>query len=246
MTVEYEGGGFEGWQLQPAGRTVQGVLEEGIGKVTGDRARVHGAGRTDAGVHAMGQVCHFDSNTGIAVEELERALNAVLPEDLGVVAVEEAPPGFDARRDAVSKTYLYRVLNRSAPSPLRQGVTWHRRRLLDLEQMRAAAAPLVGKHDFATFRGAPRGPPPEETTVRSLDRLEVTREGDEIHFRAVGRSFMRYMVRNLVGTLVEVGRGRWPAGEMLALLESGDRSRAGPTAPARGLCLVRIDYAGFG
>ena len=246
MTVEYEGGGFEGWQLQAAGRTVQGVLEEGIGKVTGERPRVHGAGRTDAGVHAMGQVCHFDSKTGFSVEDLERALNAVLPEDLGVLAAEEVPLGFDARRDAVSKTYLYRVLNRPAPSPLRQGVTWHRRRSLDLERMRAAAAPLVGEHNFATFRGSPGGPPPEETTVRTLDLLEVTREGDEIHFRVVGRSFMRYMVRNLVGTLVEVGRGRWRAGEMAGLLESGDRSRAGPTAPARGLCLVRIDYPGIG
>jgi tRNA pseudouridine38-40 synthase len=174
--------------------------------------------------------------------DLKRALNAVLPEDVGVTEAADVPPGFDARRDVVRKQYRYRVLNRLAPSPLRRRFTWHIRRELDLEPMRRAAELLVGEHDFAAFRGAPGGPPPTESTVRKLERLSVEREGDEVRLTAEGRSFVRYMVRNLAGTLVEVGRGRLEPGEIEGILDSRSRARAGPTAPPRGLCLVRIVY----
>jgi tRNA pseudouridine38-40 synthase len=245
LTVEYDGREFEGWQLQaPGRRTVQGELEAAIEKLTGSAERVYGAGRTDSGVHALGQVCHFDSSTGLSIEDLERALNAVLPDDLCVLEVRVAPPDFNARRDAVRKRYLYRVLNRPAPSPLRHAWTWHIRRRLDLEPMERAASFLVGEHDFVAFRGAPAGPPPPESTVRKLEKLAVSREGDEVHLVAEGRSFLRYMVRNLAGTLVEVGRGRREPEEMLGLLEGGERALAGPTAPARGLYLVQVIYPG--
>jgi tRNA pseudouridine38-40 synthase len=245
LTVEYDGGGFEGWQLQtPGRRTVQGELEAAIEQVTGRAARIYGAGRTDAGVHALGQVCHFDSNTGLSIQDLERALNAVLPDDLGVLEVYVRPSEFDARHDAVRKRYLYRILNRAAPSPLRRDWTWHIRRPLDLEQMQRAAGLLVGEHDFAAFRGAPAGPPPSQSSVRKLERLAVSREGDEVHLIAEGRSFLRYMVRNLVGTLVEVGRGRRESEEMPGLIEGRSRALGGPTAPARGLYLVRVVYPG--
>jgi tRNA pseudouridine38-40 synthase len=245
LTVEYEGTGFEGWQLQaPGRRTIQGELEAAIEQVTGSAARIYGAGRTDAGVHALGQVCHFDSSTALSVHDLERALNAVLADDLGVLEVRGVPLGFDARRDAIRKRYLYRVLNRAAPSPLRHRWTWHIRRPLELERMERAAAFLVGDHDFESFRGAPAGPPPPESTVRKLERLEVSREEDEVHLVAEGRSFLRYMVRNLVGTLVEVGLERREPEEMPGLVEGRSRALSGPTAPARGLYLVRIVYPG--
>jgi tRNA pseudouridine38-40 synthase len=242
LRLEYEGSGFEGWQLQARGRTIQGTLEAAIREVTGTEARIYAAGRTDAGVHAMDQVCHFDSETSLSPEDLKRALNGVLPEDVGVTEARAAAPDFDSRRDVVRKRYRYRILNRTAPSPLRRGVTWHIRRSLEIPAMRRAAELLVGEHDFSAFRGAPGGPPPPESTVRKLERLSVDREGDEVRIEAEGRSFVRYMVRNLAGTLVEIGRGQMEPGSIPGILESRDRARAGQTAPARGLCLVRILY----
>jgi tRNA pseudouridine38-40 synthase len=242
LTVEYDGAGFAGWQLQASDRTVQGTLEAAFERVTGQGVRVYGAGRTDSGVHATGQVCHLDSETRLSPEDLCRALNAVLPDDLAVRGVECVPEGFDARRDVLRKRYEYRLLNRPEPSPLRCHRTWHIRAPLDVAAMRAAALPLLGKHDFAAFRGAPGGPPPDESTIRTLEVLEICPEGDEIRLVAEGRSFLRYMVRNLAGTLVEVGRSQRPPESVAALLESRDRGRAGPTAPAQGLCLVGIVY----
>ena len=242
LTLEYDGGGFEGWQLQARGRTVQGVLEAALVAVTGERRRVAGAGRTDAGVHAAGQVCHFDSETSLAGPALHRALNANLPDDVSVVDLREVPADFDARRDAVRKRYLYRVLNRPSPSPLRRHLTWHVRSPLDLRAVERAAALLEGEHEFAAFRGAPGGPLPEERTRRKLERLDAIRAEDEVHFVVEGKSFLRYMVRNLVGTLVDVGRGALDPEAIPGILESRDRSRAGPTAPAHGLTLLAVEY----
>jgi tRNA pseudouridine38-40 synthase len=242
LTVEYDGAGFSGWQLQARDRTVQGTLESAFEQVIGQGVRVHGAGRTDAGVHATGQVCHLDCESRLSPEDLCRALNAVLPEDLAVRGVDPVSADFDARRDVLRKRYEYRLLNRTEPSPLRCHRTWHIRAPLDVAAMSEAALPLLGKHDFAAFRGAPGGPPPDESTIRTLEVLGIQPEGDEIRLLAEGRSFLRYMVRNLVGTLVEVGRSQRPPESVAALLESRERARAGPTAPARGLCLVQVFY----
>ena len=244
LTLEYDGSGFQGWQLQPGERSVQGEIEAALLKVTQETVRVIGAGRTDAGVHARGQGAHFDTASRLGPAALRKALNAVLPEDLAVVAAREVPPGFHARHDAIAKCYVYRVLNRAAPSPERRRTTWHIRSRLDLDAIRQAAACLVGDHDFAAFRGAHGGAPEGERTQRTLDRLEVSRAGDELRLRAEGRSFLRYMVRNLAGTLVDVGLRRRTPAEVADILASRDRARAGPTAPAQGLCLEAVRYPG--
>jgi tRNA pseudouridine38-40 synthase len=242
LVIEYDGTDFVGWQRQPQGRSVQGELEAALADLAQRSVRVHGAGRTDAGVHARGQVAHIDWKGRLGPAELLRALNARLGSDVVAIDAQAVPDGFDARRDALSKCYLYRILNRPSPSPLRRRATWHLRRRLDLEAMQRAAAHLVGERDFEAFRGAPGGPPPNQGTRRGLDHLDVRREGDECRIRARSRSFLRYMVRNLVGTLVEVGSGRLDPDQIPAILTSRDRSRAGPTAPPQGLCLESIDY----
>ena len=246
LTVEYDGTDFAGWQLQPHARSVQGVIEATLARVTGVEARVTGAGRTDAGVHARGQVAHFDTATRLSNADLRRALNAELDADVAIVDLRAAPQSFDARRDAAMKRYVYRILTRRDASPLRRRSVWQVRQPLDLDAMALAAGGLEGTHDFAAFRGAPGGPPAREQTLRSLDRLTLEKGGDEIRLIAEGRSFLRYMVRNIVGTLVEVGAGRLPAEAMTQILASRDRARAGPTAPPNGLCLEWIRYPGDG
>ena len=242
LTLEYDGGGFQGWQLQPSERTVQGVLEAALHEVAKAEVRVIAAGRTDAGVHARGQVAHVDVPSELGPLELRRALNAVLPADLAVLELRDAAPDFHARHDARSKTYRYRILNRAVPSPERRAFSWHIRSRLDLDPLRKAAEILCGDHDFAAFRGAHGGAPEGESTERSLDRLEVERQGDEVRIEAEGRSFLRYMVRNIAGTLVDVGLGRSSPEDVAAILASRDRARAAPTAPPQGLCLVRVSY----
>ena len=242
VTLEYDGADFAGWQWQPEARSVQGVVEETLRRVTAEALRLVAAGRTDAGVHARGQVAHFDSGSRLSAAELARALNAELPEDVSILDLCEVPPQFHARRDAICKRYVYRILARSSPSPERRRVVWHLRQKLRIGPMVEAAKALEGPHDFTVFRGARGGPPPDEDTRRTLDRLELARRGDEIHLIAEARSFLRYMVRNLAGTLVEVGAGRLRAGAMADLLASRDRARAGPTAPPHGLCLAWVAY----
>jgi len=241
LTLEYDGTGFEGWQSQGAGRrTVQDVLEAGLEQVTGQCCPVAGAGRTDAGVHAEGQVASCSPATALSPVELRRALNAVLPLDLAVREVAFAPEGFHARRSARRKLYRYALWNGSVRSPLREHTHWGVRAPLDVAAMEAAAAPLVGTHDFAAFQSSGGG---TRTSVRTLERLEVEGvPGGEIRVWAAGDGFLRHMVRALVGTLVEVGRGRRAAGDLPAVLASRYRARAGPTAPARGLTLVRVEY----
>jgi tRNA pseudouridine38-40 synthase len=242
LLLEYDGTDFVGWQVQSSGRSVQGELEAAIGELAGRGVRVHGAGRTDAGVHATGQMAHFDWDGRLTAAEIRQALNARLAADLCVVEAAAAPDDFDARRDATSKRYVYRLLCRTSPSPLRRRRVWHLRRRLDLRAMQRGAAHLVGSHDFEAFRGARGGPPPDQSTCRSLDVLHVYRRDDEFQLRAEGRSFLRYMVRNLVGTLVEVGAGRRDPDDLPKLLADRDRSRAAATAPPHGLCLEAIRY----
>ena len=242
LALEYDGTDFCGWQVQDGGRSVQGVVEEAIAKITQESVRISGAGRTDAGVHAQGQCAHFDTQTRLAPLELRRALNAVLPDDVAVARALPVPPDFHARYSALAKTYGYRILRSPTGSPLRRRQTWHLHGPLDLAAMRAAAAPLLGEHDFAAFRGAPGGADPGQGTVRTLSRLEIHSRDGEVQVRAEAPGFLRYMVRNLVGTLVEVGQGRRPLEHAARVLASRDRSRAGPTAPAHGLCLLHVSY----
>jgi tRNA pseudouridine38-40 synthase len=240
LLLEYDGTDFEGWQLQPGARTVQGALEEAFARITGRRVVVYGAGRTDAGVHAAGQVANARAETRLEPPVLQRALNASLPRDVAVRALAAVPDAFDARRDARSKLYLYRVWNAATRSPLHERWSHPLPAPLELCAMRAAAEALLGTHDFASFRAAGGE---GRTSVRTLSRLELSGErGGELRFEVEGNAFLRHMVRNLVGTLLEVGRGRRPADWPAEVLAARDRRLAGPTAPARGLTLVRVDY----
>jgi tRNA pseudouridine38-40 synthase len=241
LVLEYDGAGFEGWQHQagtrPA-RTVQGVLLEAASVLGRGGARLRGAGRTDAGVHAEGQVASLAFATELAPERLQAALNSRLPRDLAVVDCRPAPPGWDALRAAVAKHYRYRIWNGPRKSPLRQARWAHFPVPLDTARMAAAARDCVGRLDFAAMQAAGSD---VRTTVRTLSRLEVLGTGGgEVVLDVEGEGFLRHMVRNLAGTLAEIGRGRFEVSEMAAILASGDRGRAGPTAPAQGLTLVRV------
>jgi tRNA pseudouridine38-40 synthase len=241
LILEYDGTGFAGWQAQAGDcRTVQGVLEAAIERVCGERVRVAGAGRTDAGVHAEGQVASLSLTTRLLPGELERALNAVLPDDLVVIALEPMPPGFHARRDAVSKLYRFAIWNGARRSALRAR-SFHAVPIpLDVVAMREAARALEGTHDFACFQSVGSS---VATRVRTLLRVEVIGSpGGEIAIEVEGTGFLRHMVRALAGTLVEVGSGKRPASSIASLLAARNRGEAGPTAPARGLTLVRVDY----
>ncbi len=238
--LEYDGRDFAGWQVQPGGRTVQGTLEAALLRLTGQRARVVGAGRTDAGVHAEGQVASVCLATRFAAPALERALNAVLPEDVAARAVEEAPDGFDARREARAKLYRYGLWNGPSPSPLRRRESHWVPRPLDLPAMREATGAFAGRHDFTSLKAAGSQVASNVRTLSSVDVLGSA--GGEIRILVEGDGFLRHMVRNLVGTLLEVGAGRRAPDSIPALLAARDRARAGPTAPAGGLTLVRVHY----
>jgi tRNA pseudouridine38-40 synthase len=240
FTLEYDGAAFEGWQVQPRRRTVQGELEKALRRVTGKRCALVGSGRTDAGVHAQGQVASARVATRLAPEALRRALNAVLPKDVVVLALAPAPERFHARRDARAKHYRYRIWNAPTRSPLRLRTHWNVRAPLDLAAMRAAARQLVGTRDFAALRASGGS---AKTSLRTLARLEITGQaGAEITLDFEGSGFLRHMVRNAVGTLVEVGRGRRSPASLAAVLAGGDRRAAGATAPAHGLTLVEVRY----
>lgn len=243
LTLEYDGTDFAGFQLQGKGeRTIQGVLEQTIVRLSGEPAvRVHGAGRTDAGVHATGQVAHFETNWRVPVERLALALNTELARDLVVRCAEPAGPGFHARYSATSRTYRYVVLNRPAPSALLGRFALHVERPLDVAAMQAAASRLVGVHDFAAF-GRPDAP--GKSTVRHVTRLDVRAWRDCVLISVRGNAFLRSMVRAFVGTLLRAGTGAITPQSVDELLLSRDRARCPMIAPAHGLCLVRVDYDG--
>jgi len=243
LVVAYDGREFAGWQVQPDRPTVQGILEEALARVHGvgpGGVRIVGAGRTDAGVHALGQVASYRPPTPRSPEVLRAALAGLLPETVRVVAVREMPASFHACRSATGKVYRYRIVNRELALPFEAPWSWHVRAPLDLAAMRAAAARLVGRHDFASFQTAGS---PTETTVRTLRRLTVRdRGGGLVEVEAEADGFLYRMVRNLVGLLVEVGLGRRRAEDAARILAARRRGAAGRTAPARGLCLVRVLY----
>jgi len=240
LTLEYDGTPFVGWQIQDNGLSVQGVLEEAIGKFCGETPRTTAAGRTDAGVHAAGQVVHVDLAKDWPVERVREALNFHLrPHPVSVLEAAIVAADFNARLSARSRRYLYRILNRRAPPALERDRVWHVARPLDAPAMHVAAQALVGRHDFTTFRASLCQ---AKSPLKTLDRLDVTRDGDEIRVTALARSFLHHQVRNMVGTLKLVGDGKWSADDVAAALAARDRGRGGPTAPASGLCLVEVTY----
>lgn len=242
LTVQYDGTDYVGWQRQDNGTSIQGLLEAALEPIEGAPVVVNGAGRTDAGVHALAQVGSVTLTSSLECGTLVRALNAVLPDDIRVIAAEEMPPGFHARFSATGKIYEYRIVNAPLVSPFLHKYVWHVVPPLDLDAMREAAGALVGRHDFAAFQGAGSTVATTERTVRRIEWQDGGGYDLPLIMRIEGEGFLRHMVRNIAGTLVEVGLGRWPAGCLPGILESRDRTIAGPTAPASGLVLVRVLY----
>ena len=241
LTVEYEGTRYVGWQLQPGGPTVQGVLERALATVLREPVRVRGAGRTDAGVHAAGQVATAPLSHTVDPGRVRRSLNALLPDDVAVRDVALVDDSFDPRLHARSRVYEYRILNAPAPSPFWRRWAWHVVMPLDAAAMDEAAQLLEGEHDFATFRGADAKETPR-TTVRRVLESRIRHQPPLLVYRIEATAFLKHMVRNVVGTLVEVGLGDRAPGCMAELLAGRDRTRAGATAPARGLTLVEVRY----
>ncbi len=240
LTIEYDGTSFVGWQLQENGPSVAGALAEAIERFTGERADVSGAGRTDAGVHALGQVAHVDLEKEWNTDTVRDALNAHLrPLPIAVISAERVADDFHARFSATARHYRYRIVNRRADLALDRDRAWRIAKPLDALAMHEAAQKLVGHHDFTTFRSAEcQAKSPQKT----LDRLDVAREGEEIRIEASARSFLHHQVRSMVGSLALVGEGRWSADDLAKALAAKDRAACGPVAPAHGLYLVRVDY----
>ena len=244
LTLAYDGTDFGGFQRQSNARSVQQVLEEALAPIEGSDVTVAGAGRTDSGVHAIGQVASFSLTNAIPADELHRALNGVLPEDVRVVGVDVVPMGFNAQFSARSKVYRYRIFNARVISPFERHYALHIPRTLNFDAMKAAATDLIGAHDFATFQAAGGNVLTSVRTITRSDWSDKPLEGGGrlLTYEIEGSGFLKYMVRNIIGTLIEVADGRRPAGSMHDLLSTRDRSLAGPTAPPHGLYLVRVDY----
>ncbi len=239
MTVEYDGTGFNGWQLQPDGRTVQGALEEAIARATGTHSRVTGAGRTDSGVHALGQVAHFDTDSRLPADQLLKAVNFHLPKDVALLDCRAAPDDFHARFGTSSKLYRYRILRSAVRRPMRDRFCVRIRHPHNAGVMRECAALLEGEHDFTSFASEHTG---AAGKVRRVLRSELIEDGDELHYMVEATGFLYNMVRIIVGTLLMAGRGRYTPGDVAAMLEARDRKSAGPTAPPRGLTLMEVRY----
>ncbi len=237
LVLSYDGTDFCGWQRQPRERTVQGVLEDALAKLAQKKVTVYGAGRTDAGVHALAQVANFKVSLPLRNEELFRALNALLPDDVRITSVRRAGPDFHARVMAKSKVYQYRIFNARNVSPFLQRYVLYWPWRLDLARMRQAAALFAREADFGAFSSNRLLHP-----VRKVTRSTVRKTGDEIFYTIEAKGFLRYMVRTIVGTLIEIGRGKIPPEEIETIFRSGKRSLASPTAPAKGLCLVKVKY----
>jgi tRNA pseudouridine38-40 synthase len=240
LTVEYDGGPYCGFQAQAGQPTVQAEIERAVTAFCGEEARVHAAGRTDTGVHAAGQVIHLDLTRDWPEATVMNALNAHLAAaPVAILAAELVDAEFHARFSALSRRYLYRVLNRPGPPALEAGKVWHVKAPLDAGAMHAAAQVLVGQHDFTTFRDAACQ---AASPIKTLDEAEVWREGDEVRLGFAARSFLHRQVRSMTGSLVQVGLGRWSTADLAKALEARDRAACAPVAPAAGLVLMRVDY----
>ncbi len=250
LLVEYDGTAYQGWQIQKDGLTIQGILEDRIQKITGKHSRVVCAGRTDAGVHALNQVAAFRSEAGLDLETIKKALNAVLPRDIRILDASETVSSFNPRDDAVRKSYFYIIVNQRISSAFLYRYSWIVQQQLEPNSMIEASQVLVGRHDFSSFMGTGSSikDPVREIFSLNIDKLDeidfmtASLKSNFIRIRIVANGFLRHMVRNIVGTLVEIGRGRIPASRMKDILASCDRRLAGPTAPAQGLFLERIEY----
>jgi tRNA pseudouridine38-40 synthase len=240
LTIEYDGGPFMGWQRQDHGPSVQQALEEALAKMTGELPAVHAAGRTDAGVHALAMSAHVDIEKSPTEHRLREGVNALVrPHPLSVLSVEKVADDWHARFSCIGRRYVYRILNRRAPPALESGRVWHVAVPLDADAMAQGAAHLIGRHDFTTFRSVQCQ---SDSPVKTLDRLDVSREGDEIRIEAAARSFLHHQVRSMVGCLAMVGRGQWKPKDMKAALEARDRAALGFNAPPHGLYFVEAIY----
>ncbi len=240
LLIEYDGTHYLGWQVQPGGPTIQGTLEEKLSRLTGEKIRLTGSGRTDSGVHALAQVAHFRTQSQMDVRTIQKALNSLLPPDIMIQKVEEVDEDFHARKHSKSKVYEYRILNRNLRSVFHHGYVWHIPQKLDLTEMKKATQTLIGEHDFSAFRTVGS---PTRTTVRRVIRAEwKSGRGGLIRFEIEANGFLKQMVRSIVGTLVEIGRGKIKAVDFRKILNSKDRKEAGPTAPAQGLFLKEVKY----
>ncbi|HXX71881.1 MAG TPA: tRNA pseudouridine(38-40) synthase TruA [Candidatus Acidoferrum sp.] len=246
LTISYDGAAFHGWQFQPGLLTIQGALNEAARKITQEKIVVHGASRTDAGVHALAQVGHFRTHSALSAREFQRALNALLPPSIRIVAAEEMGPEFHARWFAQGKTYRYRIYRGRVLPPFEYGRALHYPWPLDEEHMAEAARLFEGEHDFSSFAASSGSEDDDRdrNMVRAIFSSEIVREPDreEMSYLVRGRSFLRYMVRKMVGTLLEVGKGRLTPPDIAGLFTVRDRSRSGPTVPPEGLYLVALDY----
>ena len=240
LLVAYNGTRYHGWQVQPRTATVQGALETCLSRITNSTVRLHGAGRTDAGVHALAQVAHFDTASCIAASSLVRGLNGLLPDDIAVRRAVDVSPDFHARYDAAGKTYVYQIHNHGVPSALHAPFAWHVPQGLDVPAMQKAARLLLGRHDFSAFRGAARFD--TRRPVRLLYRLSLRKRSTRLFFVLSADGFLYRMARSIVGTLVAVGRGAIRAEAIADMLRTGHRQLAGPTAPAHGLFLAHVSY----
>lgn len=243
LTIEYHGAPYCGWQRQNGQPSVQEEVEKAIAKFCQQDVRVHAAGRTDTGVHATGQIAHFDLDYGtrpLTGFDVAKAINAYLrPQPIAILKAQEAGDDFHARFNATNKLYRYRILNRVAPIAIDQGFAWHVWKPLDVPLMNKVAQNLLGTHDFTTFRDSECQ---AKSPVRSISRIELVRKNDEVFMEVEGRSFLHHQVRNMIGTLVMVGEGKWDEDDFMKAFHARDRTKGGKTAPANGLTLVRIDY----
>lgn len=240
LTIQYDGADYFGWQMQANHRSIQQVLQEALGIVCNHPVTLHGAGRTDTGVHALGQVAHFKTESRIDMMQLRKGLNSLLPSDIVIADAVEAAPEFHSRFDATARSYWYVIMNALVPSPFYRRYAWHIRKPLDLGAMRAAAGVLVGMHDFSSFQARERE---DVCTIREVKRVRLKRVGPALLlFEIQATSFLRHMVRGIVGTLVDAGRGKLSATDMQVILQACDRSRAGVTAPPHGLFLKEVRY----
>ena len=240
LTIEYDGTNYQGWQVQPKGPTIQGMIEEKLALLTGETIPLIGSGRTDAGVHALGQIAHFKTKSKMDIRSIQRALNSLLPPDIVIQRAEEVEEDFHARKHSKSKIYEYQILNRNLRSVFHRGHAWHIPQELDLKEMKKATQKLMGEHDFSSFRSVGS---PTRTAVRRVIRAEWRKSRDGLlRFEIEANGFLKQMVRAIIGTLVEVGKGKISSEEFQRILDSKDRKRAGPTAPAHGLFLKEVKY----
>lgn len=239
LLLQYDGSNYHGWQVQPNALTIQEVIETTVRRIVSRPVRILAAGRTDAGVHAWGQVANFHTDTSIPSGKLKKSLNSLLPDDIKVRALSEEAPSFESRKSARSKIYRYFILNRPEPSPWFFRYSWHYSRLLDCESIARAAKWLVGEMDFSSFQASDCD---ARSSVRKISRFEVHSRSGMITFTVEGNGFLKHMVRSMVGTLVEVGKGSMKPDEVKEIIELHDRTQAGPNVPAKGLFLWKVVY----